>query len=143
VVGATFQLAASGFPATYTYTSTGASLPSGLTLSTAGLLSGTPAAGTGGIYNLTFQSGNGTRTGGTQNFMLTVNEARRSRARVARPSGSWSQGPHRYQTGFPAPSLAQTGDALPAGVSFNLSTGVLSGTPPRHHGSLQSDLDRQ
>jgi hypothetical protein len=31
-------------------------------------------------------------------------------------------------TGFPAPTFAETG-ALPAGVTFNAATGVLSGTP--------------
>jgi len=31
-------------------------------------------------------------------------------------------------TGFPAPTLSETG-MLPSGVSFNASTGVLSGTP--------------
>ncbi|MEP6810154.1 MAG: putative Ig domain-containing protein, partial [Chthoniobacterales bacterium] len=54
-----FQLAASGFPTSFTFTNTGAGLPGGVTLSAGGLLSGTPNAGTGGTYNLTFQVSNG------------------------------------------------------------------------------------
>ena len=51
----TFTVTATGFPAP-TFTKTGA-LPSGVTLSAAGVLSGTPAAGTGGTYPITMQQG--------------------------------------------------------------------------------------
>jgi hypothetical protein len=46
-----FQVNAAGTPAP-TFTETGA-LPSGVTLSASGLLSGAPAAGSGGDYNIT------------------------------------------------------------------------------------------
>ena len=40
-----------------------------------GTLSGTPAAGTGGVYALTFTAANGVLPNATQAFTLTVNEA--------------------------------------------------------------------
>jgi len=46
-----FAVTASGYPAP-TYSESG-SLPKGVTLSSTGLLSGTPAAGTGGSYAIT------------------------------------------------------------------------------------------
>ncbi len=75
VAGATFQLTSSGFPTTFTFTNTGNSLPSGMSLSSGGLLSGTPAVGTGGTYNLTLKVSNGISPDATQSFTLTVNEA--------------------------------------------------------------------
>jgi len=50
-------------------------LPSGLTLSPAGVLSGTPEAGTLGVYPLTLTASNGILTDATQNFTLSINEA--------------------------------------------------------------------
>jgi hypothetical protein len=63
-----FQLTASGFPSFYTFTNTGNALPGGVTLSASDLLSGTPGAGTGGVYNLTFTVSNGIAPNGTQSF---------------------------------------------------------------------------
>ena len=42
---------------------------------TTGVLSGTPAAGTGGTYTLTFTAHNGVGSDATQSFTLTVNQA--------------------------------------------------------------------
>lgn len=67
-----FQLSATGYPASFSYSNIGASLPTGVTLSSSGVLSGTPGAGTGGTYNLTFQASNGVTPNGTQSFTLTV-----------------------------------------------------------------------
>ncbi len=47
-----FTATATGYPVAMTFSEFGA-LPSGVTLSTAGILSGTPAAGTGGSYPIT------------------------------------------------------------------------------------------
>ena len=64
-----FTVTSSGYPAP-TFTETGA-LPSGVTLSTAGVLSGTPAASTYGSYPIVLDVQNGVG-GNTQNFTLTV-----------------------------------------------------------------------
>ncbi len=124
----TFTVAATGFPAP-TFAVTG-SLPSGVTLNTTtGLLSGTPAAGTGGTYPLTITATNGIAPAPNQAFTLTVNQApaitsAASATFILNAASSFTV----TASGFPAPSLSQSG-ALPNGVTFNASTGVLSGTP--------------
>src|SRR5207244_3267173 len=65
----TYTFTASGFPVP-TFTTT-ASLPVGLTLTSAGLLSGTPAAGAVGGYPITVTATNGLGTANTS-FTLTV-----------------------------------------------------------------------
>src|SRR5262249_22163715 len=123
-----FVLATSGYPVP-SLSVTGA-LPSGVTFNTSsGALSGTPAIGTGGSYNLTFTADNGIGTAATQNFTLTVNQApvitsANSVSFLVATSGTFTV----TKSGFPAPTLSMTG-ALPTGVTFNASTGVLSGTP--------------
>ena len=67
-----FTASASGFPAP-TF-STSSALPSGVTLTAAGLLSGTPASGTAGSYPITIIAHNGVGADATQNFTLTVNK---------------------------------------------------------------------
>jgi alpha-tubulin suppressor-like RCC1 family protein len=68
-----FTVAATGYPAP-TLTETGA-LPGGVTFNAAtGLLSGTPSAGTGGAYTITFTASNGVSPNATQSFTLTVND---------------------------------------------------------------------
>ena len=66
----TFTVTATGTPAA-TFTETGV-LPTGVTLSLAGVLSGTPGAGTGGSYPITIIANNGIGTNAMQSFNLTV-----------------------------------------------------------------------
>jgi hypothetical protein len=123
-----FTIVAKGFPAP-TLSETGA-LPGGVTFdSSTGVLCGTPAASTGGTYNLSFEASNGVGTDATQSFNLTVDQApaitsATSATFVAGAAGSFTV----TATGYPAPTLSRTG-ALPNGVTFNASTGALSGTP--------------
>ena len=67
-----FQVSGKGFP-TPTFSETGA-LPSGVMLSPSGLLSGTPAAGTGGSYHITIRATNGVPPDATQAFTLIVDQ---------------------------------------------------------------------
>src|SRR5205807_234302 len=101
-------------------------LPNGVTFN-AGVLSGTPAPGTGGTYNLTFTAHNGIGTDATQTFTLAVNDAA---AITSANSTTFTVGaPGTFTvtaTGFPVPTISESG-ALPSGVTF--SNGVLSGTP--------------
>jgi hypothetical protein len=117
---------ATGYPAA-TFSKTG-TLPSGVTLSTAVVLSGTPAAGTGGSYAITITATNGVGTNATQAFTLTVNQApaiTSANTTIFSPNtaGSFTV----TASGYPAATFTETG-ALPAGVTFS-SAGVLSGTP--------------
>jgi len=68
-----FQMAATGYP-TPTFTEVG-TLPTGVTLSSSGLLSGTPATGTAGTYGIVVTAANtfgGMDPSTTQAFTLTV-----------------------------------------------------------------------
>jgi hypothetical protein len=122
-----FTMTATGYPAP-TFSETGA-LPSGVTLNaTTGVLGGTPAAGTGNSYPITITATNGVGADATQGFTLTVNEAPaitspNATGFTVNTAGSFTV----TATGYPAPTLSETG-ALPDGVTFNATTGVLSGT---------------
>ena len=69
-IAGSFQVVATGYPAP-TFSASG-TLPAGVTLSTGGLLSGTPAAGSAGTYVLTVTATNGINPAATQAFTLTV-----------------------------------------------------------------------
>ncbi len=124
----TFQVTASGSP-TPTFTETG-TLPSGITFDgTTGILSGTPAAGTGGIYDILFTADNGVGQDDNQDFTLIVNVPL---AITSNADATFTEG--RFATfqvtaaGIPVPSLSESG-TLPVGVTFDGTTGLLIGTP--------------
>jgi protein involved in polysaccharide export with SLBB domain len=123
----TFSVTASGYPAP-TYSVTAGTLPTGVTLTSTGLLSGTPAAGTGSTYPITITAANGT-TNATQSFTLTVDQAPAISSAsgttfTVGASGSFSV----TASGYPAPTYSVTGGTLPSGVTLT-SAGLLSGTP--------------
>ena len=134
--GTTFTV---GTPGSFTVTSTGypsptfnvsGTLPSGVTLNTStGVLSGTPAANTGGTYPITFTASNGVGSNSVQNFTLTVNQPAAITSANNTTFGVGNAGTFTViRTGFPTPTLSESG-GLPSGVTFNTTTGVLSGTP--------------
>jgi hypothetical protein len=141
-----FTVTATGVP-TPTLNESG-SLPSGVTftdnLNGTGTLSGTPASGTGGIYNITFTP-NGAGSGAVQSFTLTVDQApaitsaNSTTFTAVGPGGSFAGSFTVTATGFPAPALTETG-TLPSGVSFNASTGALSGTPAAGTGGTYNNI---
>ena len=124
----TFTIIATGSP-TPTFSESGA-LPSGVTFNTAtGVLSGTPATGTAGTYNISFTASNGVESDAVQSFTLTVNEVAAITSGnlttfTVGTAGSFTV----TATGSPTPTLSETG-TLPSGVTFKAATGVLSGTP--------------
>src|SRR5262249_23091041 len=97
------------------------------------VLSGPPGAGTGGTYAITFTASNGIGAPVTQPFTLTVNQppAITSANNVTFTTGV--AGTFTVTTtGFPVPSIARGGVALPTGVNFidnGNGTGTLSGMP--------------
>jgi hypothetical protein len=129
LAGTTFTVTATGYPAP-TFAVTTGTLPANLTLNaTTGVLSGTPAVGTGGVYNLVITASNGVSPNDTQNFTLTVNEAPSITSANNATFTVGSNGTFTVtKTGFPTPTLSESG-ALPSGVTFDNSSGVLSGTP--------------
>jgi hypothetical protein len=124
----TFTVTTSGFPAPGL--SESGPLPKGVTFVPAtGLLAGTPDAGTGGTYPLTFTADNGVAPAATQSFTLTVNEAP---AFTSAGSATFTVGTASTFTvtagGSPSPEVSESG-RLPKGVTFVPATGLLAGTP--------------
>ena len=127
----TFTVTVTGSPAP-TLSESGA-LPTGVMFTPAtGVMTGTPAAGTGGTYPITFTAHNGVGADATQSFTLTVNQAA---AFTSQNSASFAVGTAGtfsvVVTGFPTPTLSESG-TLPGVVGFvdnGNGTGKLSGTP--------------
>lgn len=126
------QFTASGGLAPYTYAVAAGTLPAGLSLSSAGLLSGTPTAD--GTYNFSVQASDS--TGGTAGtvtvaYTLTVGAPTITIAPATIPDGVVGEAYTATLTasGGTAPyTYAVTAGALPAGVTLG-SGGTLAGTP--------------
>jgi hypothetical protein len=130
----TFTVTVTGTP-TPSLSETGA-LPSGVTFVDNGngtaTLSGTPAASTGGTYQITINAKNSVGTT-PQTFTLTVDQAPviTSANNITFNVGSASTFTVTT-SGYPVPSLSDNSAALPSGVTFvdnGDGTGTLSGTP--------------
>jgi hypothetical protein len=92
-------------------------------------LAGTPAAGSGGTYSMQITAHNGVGSGATQTFTLIVTQPLAITSASSATFAVGSAGSFKVTaTGFPTPTVSESG-ALPSGVTFNASTGVLSGTP--------------
>ena len=131
----TFNVTTTGFPTHVTLTDTG-SLPTGLTFTDNGngsaMVTGTPAAGTGGTYVLTFTGNNGIGTPATQTFTLTVDDVPAIQT-VSNPTFTvGTAGTFTVDaSGFPFVTLTETG-TLPSGLTWTdqgNDTGTLTGTP--------------
>ncbi len=120
------DLAATGFPAP-TWSVSGGSLPSGLSLSAGGRLTGTPTVS--GTYSVELQAAN-THGASTRTFTGAV---------LAPPGAiTGTISPMRLgqsvsvtlgTSGYPAPTFAVIAGEFPVGVSLNTATGEVSGAP--------------
>jgi hypothetical protein len=117
-----YSITASNTPTAYAATG----LPAGLTVNTStGVISGTPA--TAGTYNVTVSA---TNTGGTGTKAVTITISNPAPVinSAATASGTTGAAFTYNITASNAPtSYSATG--LPAGLTLNTSTGVISGTP--------------
>ena len=130
-----------GDGSTPTWTIVSGSLPSTLTLSSSGLLAGTPTAA--GTYTFGVAVTVGSLTSATATFTLPV-------LSTTITSGTTAYGevglPFAFQLtaiSGTAPytfSLASGSNALPTGLSINASTGQISGTPTTSSGSPYSGV---
>ncbi|MED5594682.1 putative Ig domain-containing protein [Janthinobacterium sp. P210006] len=123
------QLSASGGVGPYAYTVSSGSLPAGLTLSSSGLLSGTPTAG--GSFTMNVQAADAHLFTGTQSYTLTVASATVSLtpASLPNPTAEASYSTTLTAAGGTAPyTFSVSSGTLPAGLSLNTASGVLSGT---------------
>ncbi|WP_306903959.1 putative Ig domain-containing protein [Arthrobacter pascens] len=126
-----YTFTASGIPAP-TFTVSSGSLPAGLTLSSAGVLAGTPTSP--GVSTYTVTASNGTTPAATTApLTLTITAAPVAPAFTAStPPDTGTVGTAYSYTftasGVPGPAFAVSSGSLPAGLNLN-SFGVLSGTP--------------
>ena len=127
-----FTVTATGSPVpAISYTG---SLPNGVMLvdnhNGTGTLSGTPAAGTGGVYSIVISANNGVGTPASQAFTLTVYQ---SPVITSANSATFGAGVNSSftvtATGYPSPAITESG-ALPSGIHFTAGTGTatLSGS---------------
>jgi hypothetical protein len=131
-VGVAFsqQLTAAGGAAPYTYAVTTGTLPAGVTLTTGGLLAGTPTAGGSFAFTVTATDSNANK--GTQSYTWTVNAPTititpAAGTLTATGDAAYSQ-VFAATGGDPPYTWVETG-ALPAGITWNAATATLSGTP--------------
>ena len=128
-------ITASGGVSPYSFAVTAGALPAGLSLSPAGILSGTPTAG--GTFSFTVTASDSSPSpgpfSGTQAYLLTIDPAT-----ILLPATTLADGtlgsPYSASitaaSGGTAPyAYAVTAGALPGGLAPNASTGAITGTP--------------
>jgi hypothetical protein len=123
-----FQVTATGSPAP-TFAVTAGTLPSGLTMTTAGLISGTAAGGQTQVITIT--ASNGITPNATQSFTVQVNQAPfidDSTTSVTYAVGTAASFQFALLFGTPSTATWTETGALPAGMTLSTS-GLLSGTP--------------
>ncbi|MGH3656428.1 MAG: beta strand repeat-containing protein, partial [Micromonosporaceae bacterium] len=132
----TFTITTTGVPPVTAIVRGGAALPAGVTYVDNGdgtaTLSGTPGAGTGGVYAMTFTINNGVGGNVVQNFTLTVAEPALITSAASTTFTAGTPGTFTVTTsGEPEPAITVTG-TLPGGVTLvdnGDGTATLSGTP--------------
>jgi uncharacterized protein with beta-barrel porin domain len=122
-------LTASGGATPYTYALTAGSLPTGLTLSSGGTISGTPSAY--GTFTFTVTATDNASATGNQSYSVTIAPATINV--TGTPAVATLNAPYSFTPsasgGTPPYTYALHSGALPAGLSLNASTGTISGTP--------------
>ena len=124
-------ISASGGTAPYTFAVTAGALPSGLSLSSAGTLSGTPTAG--GTFNFTVTATDAGSVSGARAYTLTVAAPAMTLPSTALADGTVGtaySGSVNAATGGTAPyTYALTSGALPSGLALGATDGQITGTP--------------
>ena len=121
------QLASSVSNAAWSLSS--GSLPAGLSLTTAGVISGTPTSAGTSTFTVRASSGN---SSAARTFSITINAATLSITTNSLPSGTVGEA-YRYslQASASVSSWSVTSGSLPDGLSLDSSTGLISGTLSR------------
>jgi large repetitive protein len=126
----THPLAATGGVPPYSWSLTTGSLPAGLTLSGAGVVSGTPTAS--GSFPVTVQATDTQMNTASADITVTINSGPLVITTPALPAGTASV-PYSVALGAAGGTPPYTWSlrfgTLPSGLSLNASTGLISGTP--------------
>ena len=130
-------ITASGGATAYTYTVSSGTLPTGLSLSSAGVLSGTPTSTASFTFTITATDANGCP--GSRSYtlapscpLIVITPATATRATVGT---AYSQTLSASGGQAPYGSWTVTSGTLPTGLALNASTGVISGTPTTSNGA--------
>jgi hypothetical protein len=131
-------MASSGGTGAVTWAQTGGTLPGGLTLTTAGVLGGTPT--TAGTFNFSITATDSGVPAQTATVAFTVTITPKLAINTTSlPSGiagtAYSQTLQNNGGGIAPITWSVTAGALPPGLSLALGTGVISGTPTTATGS--------
>jgi len=119
-------LTASGGTAPYTFSIVVGSLPAGVTLSSAGLLSGFPTSA--GVTTFTVQALDSQGNGGVRQYSLSVGNAGYAPLTLTSGTQGVAYSQQLSVTGGTAPLVYTALGNLPAGLSIS-SSGLISGTP--------------
>jgi large repetitive protein len=123
-------ISASGGTSPYTFVRSAGTLPVGLALSSAGVLSGTPT--TAATYNFTITASDGAGDSGSQSYSVTVSPANNltlSPTTLANGTVSTAYSQTITASGGTGPNtFTKSTGTLPTGLTLS-SGGVLSGTP--------------
>ena len=129
-------LQATGGVPSYTWSKTAGSLPAGLSLSSAGVISGTPSGtftGTSSFTATLTDSQTPTHTTTTAILSITVSAPPLSVTTTSLAGGTignaYSNQTLQATGGIAPYTWAVTTGSLPAGLTLNAATGVISGTP--------------
>jgi hypothetical protein len=120
----------------YSFSLTSGTLPNGITLSSAGLLSGTPVVGSAGTYSgLQVRVADGAgHTAFSPIFTLTIAPAPPPTLSIAGQAlnptfGASYTAQFTASGGMPAYTYSVSAGTLPPGLSLNATTGLISGSP--------------
>ena len=128
-------LAASGGEPPYNWSVIGGSLPPGLGLSSAGVISGTPTVG--GIYNVTVQVADTLANASNKSFALSIQTGSLVITTTQLPAGTvqvFYSATLGASGGTPPYTWSRISGTLPIGLGLS-SSGVISGTPTVAGGS--------
>jgi large repetitive protein len=130
VAGTPYSFTLSGTGGTPPYNWIASTFPPGLSLNPNGTISGTPT--TNGTFNITFRLNDSAQTSVTKALTLTVNPAVISistTSPLTKGAVGQSYSVTMAVSGGISPHKWTVGTGVPAGLSLNGTTGVLSGTP--------------
>ncbi|HWB32277.1 MAG TPA: putative Ig domain-containing protein [Acidobacteriaceae bacterium] len=127
-------LQVSGGTAPYVWTVLSGQLPPGLSLSTSGVISGTPLTSDSGNYSFTFAVTDAGSPAQTASAAATISLSATPLAIVPPALATGTTNTAYAQTlqatgGTPAYTWSITSGSLPAGMTFAATTGTISGTP--------------